>query len=227
MSKLRVQCFTISADGYGAGPRQDRNNPLGVGGEDLHAWLVTTRAFKSLYLEDVPAERGMPRGTEGTTGVDDEFARRGMENIGAWILGRNMFGPIRGPWPDDAWKGWWGNNPPYHVPVFVLTHHARPSIEMAGGTTFHFVTDGIEDALRRAKEAAGSKDVRVGGGVETIRQYLRARLVDEMHLAISPVVLGSGEHLLAGLDLVALGYHVASHATSEAAMHVVIERRGA
>jgi dihydrofolate reductase len=224
MSKLRVQCFTVSVDGYGAGPRQDRENPLGVGGEHLHKWFVPTRTFKSMQLKDAPAARGVLGGTEGTTGVDDDFARRGMENIGAWILGRNMFGPIRGPWPDDAWKGWWGNNPPYHVPVFVLTHHPRKSIEMEGGTTFHFVTEGIEQALRRAKEAAGSKDVRLGGGVETIRQYLRARLVDEMHLAISPVVLGSGEHLLTGLDLPALGYQVQEHATSEAAMHVVLRR---
>ncbi len=214
MSKLRVHCFAISVDGYGAGPRQDRDNPLGVGGEELHGWFVATRTFKSLY-----------GGQEGTTGVDDDFARRGLENIGAWILGRNMFGPIRGAWPDDAWKGWWGNNPPYHVPVFVLTHHPRKSIEMEGGTTFHFVTDGFEDALRRAKEAAGSKDVRLGGGVETIRQYLRARLVDELHLAVSPVVLGSGEHLLAGLDLLALGYHLEQHATSEGALHFVLKRR--
>ena len=166
----------------------------------------------------------MSGGGEGTTGVDDDFARRGMENIGAWIMGRNMFGPIRGAWPDEAWKGWWGKNPPYHVPVFVLTHHPRKPIEMEGGTTFHFVTEGIEEALERAKAAAGTKDVRLGGGVETIRQYLRARLVDEMHLAISPVVLGSGEHLLAGIDLLALGYRVAEHRTSEAAMHVVCKR---
>ncbi len=222
MGKLRVQCFTISVDGYGAGLGQDRDNPLGVGGENLHKWFVPTRTFNLLQLKDAPAARGMQ--TEGTTGVDDDFARRGMENIGAWILGRNMFGPIRGPWPDDAWKGWWGNNPPYHTPIFVLTHHHRESIEMEGGTTFHFVTEGIEQALRRAKEAAGPKDVRLGGGVETIRQYLRARLVDEMHLAISPVVLGSGEHLLNGLDLLALGYQVQEHATSEAAMHVVLKR---
>jgi dihydrofolate reductase len=161
---------------------------------------------------------------EGTTGVDDDFARRGFENIGAWIMGRNMFGPIRGAWPDDAWKGWWGDNPPYHVPVFVLTHHPRKPIEMEGGTTFHFVTEGIEEALRRAKEAAGARDVRLGGGVETIRQYLRARLVDEMHLAISPVLLGSGEHLLSGLDLPALGYQVEEHTPSEAATHLVLKR---
>jgi dihydrofolate reductase len=211
MSKLRVHGFTLSIDGYGAGPRQDRDNGLGVGGEQLHEWLVTTRTFKS-----------MSGGQGGATGVDDDFARRGIEDIGAWILGRNMFGPIRGAWPDDAWKGWWGSNPPYHVPVFVLTHHPRKSIEMEGGTTFHFVTEGIEEALTRAKQAAGPKDVRLGGGVATIRQYLRARLVDEMHLAVSPVVLGSGEHLLAGLDLLALGYRVVEHVASEAAMHVVL-----
>jgi dihydrofolate reductase len=222
MSKLRVQSFSVSVDGYGAGPRQERDNPLGVGGEELHNWLVATRMFKRMYP---PPEPGGQQ--EGTTGVDDDFARRGFENIGAWIMGRNMFGPIRGAWPDDAWKGWWGNNPPYHVPVYVLTYHARKSIEMEGGTTFHFVTEGIEEALKRAKQAAGSKDVRLGGGVETIRQYLRARLVDEMHLAISPVLLGSGQHLLSGLDLIALGYRVEEHASSEAAMHVVLKRTAA
>jgi dihydrofolate reductase len=214
MSKLRVHGFSLSLDGYGAGPHQDRDNGLGVGGEELHNWLFPTHTFKSLF------GRG-----EGTTGIDDDYARRGFENIGANILGRNMFGPIRGAWQDDEWKGWWGDNPPYHTPVFVLTHHPRRSIEMAGGTTFHFVTEGIEEALRRAKGAAGSRDVRLGGGVETIRQYLRARLVDELHLAISPVLLGSGEHLLSGLDLPALGYQVTEHVASEAATHVVLERR--
>jgi dihydrofolate reductase len=213
MSKLRVNCFAISLDGYGAGPRQDLENPLGVGGEALHEWFVATHTFKSMY-----------GGTEGTTGVDEEFAKRGMENLGAWILGRNMFGPVRGAWPDDAWKGWWGNNPPYHVPVFVLTHHARPSIEMEGGTTFHFVTGGIEEALKRAKQAAGSKDIRVGGGVETIRQYLRAGLLDELHLGISPLLLGSGEHLMSGLDLPALGYRITEHVPSPGATHVVLTR---
>jgi dihydrofolate reductase len=213
MSKLRVQSFTISMDGYGAGPRQDRENPLGVGGEELHKWLVGTRMFKSLY-----GKQG------GAAGVDDDFARRGFENLGAWIMGRNMFGPIRGAWPDDAWKGWWGENPPYHVPVFVLTHHPREPIEMEGGTTFYFVSEGIEEALRRAKDAAGSKDIRLGGGVETIRQYVRARLVDELHLAISPRLLGSGEHLLSGLDLPALGYRVEQYTPSQDAMHLVITR---
>ena len=217
MSKLRVQSFSVSADGYGAGPRQAQDNPLGVGGEELHEWLVATRMFKELYPAAEPGKQ-----EEGTTGTDDDFARQGFENLGAWIMGRNMFGPIRGDWPDDAWKGWWGSNPPYHVPVFVLTHHPRKPIEMEGGTTFHFVTEGIEEALRRAKQAAGAKDVRLGGGADTIRQYLRARLVDEMHLAISPVVLGSGEHLFSGLDLPALGYQVRKRATSEAAMHIVV-----
>jgi dihydrofolate reductase len=213
MSKVRVNCFAISLDGYGAGPRQDRVNPLGVGGEGLHQWFFSTRTWKQMH------------GYEGgSTGVDNEWAQRGMENVGAWIMGRNMFGPIRGPWPDDSWKGWWGENPPYHVPVFVLTHHPRKSIAMAGGTTFHFVTEGIDEALQRARQAAGAKDIRIGGGVETVRQYLRARLVDEMHLAISPILLGSGEHLLSGLDLLALGYKVSEHATSPGAMHVVLKR---
>lgn len=213
MSKLRVNCFAVSLDGYGAGPGQDMDNPLGVGGMGLHGWFHATRTFQTMF------------GSEGgTTGVDDAYARRGGENLGAWILGRNMFGPLRGDWKDEEWKGWWGPNPPYHVPVFVLTHHPRKPLEMEGGTTFHFVTEGIEDALRRAKQVAGGKDVRIGGGVATIRQYLRAGLVDEMHLAIAPVVLGKGEHLLSGLDLPGLGYRVAEHVPSEAATHVVISR---
>ncbi|HEX7220652.1 MAG TPA: dihydrofolate reductase family protein [Burkholderiales bacterium] len=213
--KVRVNCFAISLDGYGAGPDQSLKNPLGVGGENLHKWFVPTRTFQAMLL----GKQG------GKTGVDDDFARRGIENLGAWILGRNMFSPSRGDWPDDGWKGWWGDNPPYHVPVFVLTHHARKSIEMAGGTTFHFVTGGIEEALRRAREAAGAKDVRIGGGVSTVRQYLRAGLVDEMHFAISPILLGSGEHLLSGLDLPALGYHVREQVASQDATHVVVEKR--
>jgi dihydrofolate reductase len=213
MTKVRIDCFAISLDGYGAGPRQDLDHPLGVGGEQLHKWFYPTQTFKSMF-----------GGKQGTTGVDDEFARRGMENVGAWILGRNMFGPIRGEWPDEQWKGWWGDEPPYHVPTFVLTHHARKPIEMAGGTTFHFVTGGIEEALQRAKQAAGSKDVRVGGGVETVRQYLRAGLVDRMHLVLSPVLLGSGEHLLADIDLLALGYRVSEQRPTEAAMHLVVTR---
>jgi len=211
--KVRVNCFAISIDGYGAGPRQEQESPLGVGGEALHEWFVATRTFKAFH-----------GGTDGMTGVHEDFARRSMENVGAWIMGRNMFGPIRGSWPDDAWKGWWGEDPPYHVPVFVLTHHPRAPIEMKGGTTFHFVTDGIEAALTRAKQAAGAKDVRIGGGVETIRQYLRAGLLDEMHLAISPLLLGSGEHLLGGIDLLALGYRVTEHVAAEGATHVVVGR---
>jgi dihydrofolate reductase len=216
MSKLRVHCFALSIDGFGAGPDQDRDHPLGVGGTALHAWFRATRTFRSMF-----------GGADGTTGVDDDYARRGVDNLGAWILGRNMFGPVRGPWPDDAWKGWWGDDPPYHVPVFVLTHHARADLEMEGGTTFHFVTDGIEEALRRARAAAGSRDVRVGGGVSTIRAYLRAGLVDRMHLAITPVLLGAGEPLLAGLDLGALGYQVTEHAVSETTLHVVLARGAA
>jgi len=214
MSKLRVESFTVSMDGYGAGPRQSQKEPLGVGGEQLHTWFLPTRTFQSMVLK----KEG------GSTGVDDDFAQRGFRNVGAWILGRNMFGPVRGPWPDESWKGWWGDEPPYHVPVFVLTHHARRSITMKGGTVFHFVTDGIHAALDRAREAAGDKDVRVGGGVATIRQYLQAKLIDEMHLAISPMLLGAGEPLLAGLDLPKLGYTVSQHVTTPAAMHVVIGR---
>jgi dihydrofolate reductase len=214
MSRLRVNCFTISLDGYGAGPDQDEQNPLGKGGPDLHQWFRPTRTFQGLF--------GDP--SRGTTGINDDFAQRGTENLGAWILGRNMFGPIRGDWPDEAWRGWWGDNPPYHVPVFVLTHHPRKSLEMAGGTTFHFVTGGIEQALEQAKAAAGARDVRLGGGAETIRQYLRARLIDEMHLVISPVLLGSGEHLLRDLDLPALGYRITAHVPAENALHVTFTR---
>jgi len=214
MSKLRVACFAVSLDGFGAGPNQSLENPLGVGGMGLHRWFFPTRTFQSmLFGKD-----------EGTTGLDDDYARRGAENLGAWILGRNMFSPMRGAWADESWKGWWGENPPYHVPVFVLTHHARKSVEMAGGTIFHFVTGGIDEALYKAVEAAGTKDVRIGGGVATVREYVRARLVDEMHLVVSPVLLGSGEHLFSGLDLPALGYQVAEHASSEAAMHVILRR---
>jgi len=213
MSRLKVQSFTISLDGYGAGPDQSLQNPLGVGGEQLHDWLVSTRTFHQMT------------GTEGgRTDTDDAFAQRGFDNIGAWVLGRNMFGPVRGPWPDESWQGWWGDEPPYHVPVFVLTHHARPSVTMKGGTTFHFVTDGIEAALQRARQAAGGRDVRLGGGAATIRQYLRAKLVNEMHIAISPMLLGSGEALFAGIDLPALGYRVSEHVTTPKATHVVFAR---
>jgi dihydrofolate reductase len=210
---IRVCCFAVSVDGFRAGPDQSLDNPLGVGGESLHEWFFPTRAFQKMQGKE-----------DGTTGVDNNFAERGFDRIGAWILGRNMFSPMRGPWPDDKWKGWWGDNPPYHVPVFVLTHHARPSIEMAGGTTFHFVTDGIHAALQRAREAAGGLDVRLGGGVATIRQYLQAGLVDEMHLAISPVLLGRGESLLAGIDLLQLGFKCTEQVTSPAALHVVLRK---
>ena len=210
---LRVSSFSVSLDGYGAGPNQSLEHPLGVGGLELHQWFFPTRTFQRMHTNG-----------DGATGVDDEFAARGFQNIGAWILGRNMFGPIRGPWPDDAWKGWWGANPPYHVPTFVLTHHARPSITMEGGTTFHFVTDGIHAALERATAAANGKDVRVGGGVATIQQYLRAGLVDEMHLAIAPVILGSGELLLAGLNLRAMGYSCRAFVPGTNATHVVLAR---
>ena len=213
MTKLRVDCFSVSIDGYAAGPGQALEHPMGVGGMPLHEWVFPTRTFQAMMGKD-----------GGTTGIDEDFAVRGMADIGAWILGRNMFGPIRGPWTDDEWKGWWGDNPPYHVPVFVLTHHARPPIEMQGGTTFHFVTDGIHAALRRAKEAAGTRDVRVGGGTATIRQYLQAGLIDRMHLAISPVLLGTGENLLTGLDLVQLGYRCTERTSSEAATHVVLTK---
>ncbi len=212
--KLVVRCFGVSADGFGAGPNQDVNNPMGVDGMALHQWVLPTRTFqKKLFGKD-----------GGTEGPDDDFAKRGFVNIGAWILGRNMFGPVRGPWPDDQWKGWWGDEPPYHCDVFVLTHHARSPISMKGGTVFHFVTDGIEAALQRAQEAAGDKDIRLGGGVATIRQYLRAGLVDELHMAISPALLGSGENLLAGTDLVSLGYRCTEHVSTENAMHVVIAK---
>ena len=213
MSRLRVHGFAISLDGYGAGPGQDVGNPLGRGGQDLHQWFYPTRTFQRLFGDG-----------EGTAGIDDAFATRGFDNIGAWVLGRNMFGPVRGPWPDETWRGWWGENPPYHVPVFVLTHHPRPPLAMEGGTTFHFVSDGIEAALVRAKEVAAGRDVRLGGGVAAVRQYLKARLVDEMHFVVSPVLFGGGEALFAGLDLPGLGYGVAEHVQSENAMHVVLTR---
>jgi dihydrofolate reductase len=213
MPRLLVSAFTISLDGYGAGPHQSLENPLGVGGLDLHDWLVHTPTFKRMH-----------GGERGDTGIDEEFAARAMAGIGAWILGRNMFGPVRGPWPDDSWRGWWGVNPPYHTPVFVLTHHRRPPLEMEGGTVFHFVTEGIEVALERARVAAGPQDVRLGGGIATIRQYLRARLVDEMHLAVAPVLLGAGEHLLAGLDLPALGYRCTESIASAKAVHYIVAR---
>lgn len=213
MPKLRVNAFGISLDGYGAGPNQSLENPLGVGGTSVHQWFFPTRTFQTVHGKG-----------GGTTGPDDDFAARGFENIGAWILGRNMFGPVRGAWPDESWKGWWGETPPYHNDVFVLTHHARDPIPMAGGTTFHFVTDGIHAALDRALASAKGKDVRVGGGVATIQQYLRAGLIDELHFAIAPVLLGSGENLFAGIDLLKLGYRCTSHVPTENATHIILSK---
>jgi dihydrofolate reductase len=214
MSKLRVNSFSISIDGYGAGPNQSLENPLGVGGESLHEWMITTQTFQQMYGDG-----------GGTTGEDDAFTARGFHNIGAWILGRNMFGPVRGPWPDDSWQGWWGDTPPYHAPVFVLTNHPRESIAMDGGTTFHFVTDGIQAALERAREAANGQDIRLGGGAATIRQYLQAGLIDELHIAISPILLGSGEHLFANLDTIALGYRCTEQVATAEAMHCILTKR--
>ena len=214
MAKVKVHSFGISIDGYGAGPCQSLENPLGVGGKGVHEWFFPTRTFQRMV------------GNEGgSTGIDDDFAARGFENIGAWIIGRNMFGPIRGPWPDDSWKGWWGANPPFHTPVFVLTHHGRAALPMEGGTTFHFVTGGIHAALEQAVSAAGGKDVRVGGGVATIQQFLRAGLLDSLHLAIAPVLLGSGEPMFARLDLPKLGYHCTEQVSSPHATHVVLTKQ--
>ena len=213
MARVRVEGFTLSIDGYSAGPHQDLTNPLGLGGTELHRWLWPTRTFQRALF-----------GKDGTTGIDDDFAARGFENFGAWILGRNMFSPSRGPWSDPSWKGWWGDNPPYHVPTFILTHHARPPIEMEGGTTFHFVTGGIHEALARAREAAGDRDVRIGGGAHTIRQYLREGLIDELHLAVSPVLLGSGERVFDGVDARAAGYACVESVASNTATHIVLRR---
>ena len=214
MSKVVVRCFSLSLDGFGAGPNQDLENPLGVGGPEMFNWFFHTRTWNKM--------QGNPG---GETGVDDDFAAQAFDNLGAWIMGRNMFGPVRGEWPDDSWKGWWGDEPTYHVPVFVLTHHAREPLVMKGGTTFYFVTDGIESALEQAKKAAGDKDVRIGGGPATIRQYLRAGLIDELHLVLSPVLLGSGELLMQGIDLRALGYECSKHAAgSRAVAHVFLRK---
>ena len=215
MSKLRVQSFAISIDGYGAGPDQDLHNPLGVGGPELMEWFFHTHLWRKMHGEG-----------DGETGVDNGIAEQGFTGIGAWILGRNMFGPVRGPWPDDSWKGWWGDEPPYHTPVFVLTHHPRAPLRMTGGTEFHFVSAGIEAALQQARAAAGGRDVRLGGGVSTVRQYLRAALIDELHLAVRPVLLGSGEHLLHDLNLRALGYQCTRYVAGERAAHVFL-RKGA
>jgi dihydrofolate reductase len=211
--KLRVQCFGVSLDGYSAGPSQDLQNPLGVRGLELMDWFFNTKVWREMHGQG-----------DGETGVDNAMAEQGFENIGAWILGRNMFGPIRGPWPDESWKGWWGEEPPYHVPVFVLTNYARKPLEMKGGTTFHFVTEGIRAALDRAKAAAGDRDVRLGGGVSAVRQYLQAGLIDELHLPVRPVLLGRGENLFAGLDLPALGYEVAKSVQGERALHIFLEK---
>ena len=216
MSKVRVAAFSVSLDGFGAGPLQDLNNPLGVRGFELHGWLQATEVFRKMHGQ-----------SGGAQGMDNDFVIQSFENIGAWILGRNMFGPVRGPWDGDSWKGWWGDNPPYHVPVFVLTHHARSPLTMEGGTTFHFVTDGPEAALERAKEAAQGKDVRIGGGVSVIRQYLMAEQIDEMHLAVSPVLLGEGEHLFSGINLSRLGFIALRTVSGENATHVLIGKRSA
>jgi dihydrofolate reductase len=213
MPIVRVNSFAVSLDGYAAGPRQSLEAPLGIGGPELFEWFFSTRTWKQMH------------GYEGgSTGIDNEWAQRGMENVGAWILGRNMFGPVRGPWPDESWKGWWGEEPPYHVPTFVLTHHPRKSIEMQGGTTFHFVTDGIESALQRAKDAANDRDVLIGGGVATVQQYLRARLIDELHLVFRPVLMGAGENLFAGINMTELGYRCTEHSSTESAIHVKLGR---
>lgn len=211
MQKVRVESFAISIDGFGAGPNQNLENPLGVGGEGLHQWFFPTKTFQQNVLGK----------SDGTTGIDNEFAENGFKNIGAWILGRNMFSPYRGS-PDLDWKGWWGDNPPYHCPVYILTNYDRESIEMEGGTIFHFVTDGIESALEKAKKSAGSKDVRIGGGVNTIRQYLENKLIDELHIVVSPVFLGSGESLFQNIDLKKLGYQIIKSTNSESATHLKI-----
>jgi dihydrofolate reductase len=213
--KIKVHGFAISLDGYSAGPNQDLQNPLGVGGPAIFEWFFPTRVFRRMH----------GGADQGETGVDNQIAERGFENMGAWILGRNMFGPVRGPWPDESWKGWWGDEPPYHVPAFVLTHHARPMLRMKGGTDFHFVTDGIQSALAQAKAAAGDRDVRIGGGVATVRQFLQAGLIDEMHLAVRPVFLGAGENLWQGLDMRALGYEIAETIQGERATHVMVRKR--
>jgi dihydrofolate reductase len=214
MSQLRVLGFGLSLDGFGAGPDQSLDNPLGVNGPEMMGWFFPTRTWRAMQGQD-----------GGETGVDDAIAKKGMEGFGAWIMGRNMFGPVRGPWPDDSWKGWWGDEPPYHVPTFVLTHHPRETVVMEGGTEFRFITGGIHAALEQAKEAAGDRDIRVGGGVSTVRQYLQAGLIDEMHLAVRPVLLGTGEHLLHGIDLRALGYECAESIAGERATHMFVRRR--
>lgn len=214
MSKVRVAAFSVSIDGFGAGPTQDLQNPLGVRGFELHGWFQQTEVFKKMHGQ-----------SGGTTGIDNDFAGRSFENVGAWILGRNMFGPVRGPWKDDSWKGWWGENPPYHMPVFVLTHHARPPLVMEGGTTFYFGTEGLDVALKKAREAASGRDIRIGGGVSVIRQFLTAGQIDEMHLALSPVLLGEGENLFSGINLAQLGFTPSQPVPGENATHILIKRK--
>ena len=214
MTRFRVNAFGISMDGFGAGAEQSLDNPMGVGGLAMHGWAFETKTFRAMH-----------GGDGGGTGVDEEFAAGSFENVGAWILGRNMFGPVRGSWGDESWKGWWGDEPPYHVPVFVLTHYERPPLEMKGGTTFYFVTEGIEEAAKRAAAAAGDADVRIGGGVSTVQQYLKAGVIDEMHLVMSPVLLGAGEKFFGNLDLVKAGFRVTRQVMSERVMHVVMERK--
>ena len=214
--KVRVAAFSVTLDGFSAGPDQSLENPLGVNGPEMMGWFFPTKVFREMHGD----------GKGGETGVDNQMAERSFVNVGSWILGRNMFGPVRGPWPDESWKGWWGDEPPYHVPTFVLTHHARKPLEMKGGTTFHFVTGGIHEALAGAKEAAGGKDVRIGGGAATVRAYLKERLIDELHLAVSPVLFGRGESIWQGLDARALGYEVAETIKGERATHVILRKKG-
>jgi len=214
MSKVHVSSFGISLDGFSAGADQSIENPLGVNGTEMMEWFFPTKTFIEQH-----------GGDGGETGIDDDFAAKSMTGNGAWILGRNMFGPIRGPWPDDEWKGWWGDEPPYHVPTFVLTHHRREPIEMKGGTTFYFVTDGIQSALEQAKKAAGARDIRIGGGPATVRQFLKERLIDELHLAVRPILMGRGEKLFDGLDLRDLGYSVEGFVPGERAVHMLIRRQ--
>ena len=213
MPKVVVSGFSLSIDGFGAGPEQNLNDPLGKRGMELHEWFFGTKTFRAMI--------GKSGGSEG---VDEGYAARSMSGFGAFVLGRNMFGPVRGDWPDDEWKGWWGRNPPYHAPTFVLTHYARDPIVMEGGTVFHFVTEGIEAALEKAKAAAGGKNVKIGGGVSTVRQYLQAGLIDELHFAIAPVVLGRGEAMLADIDLPALGFTVTEHAATDHATHIILRK---
>lgn len=213
MTKVKVAGFSVSLDGFAAGLDQRLDQPLGLRGEELFQWFFPTRSFRQMLGKE-----------DGETGPDDSFGRRAMEGFGAFILGRNMFAPSRGEWPDDQWKGWWGDNPPYHAPTFILTHYPRPPIEMLGGTIFHFVTGGIEEALRLARQGAGAKDVKIGGGAQTVRQYVAAGLVDEIHLALAPVALGRGEPLFSGLDLRALGYRTVEHVPTARATHVVLAK---